>query len=71
MKSWDLLRGLKNSFAMPWLCGGDFNKLLNLLEKLGGRLWLYGQMQKFREALDEYGLFDLGFVGNNFTWFKI
>ena len=27
-------------------------------------------MQKFREALDEYGLFDLGFVGNKFTWFK-
>ena len=27
-------------------------------------------MQKFREALDECGLFDLGFVGNKFTWFK-
>lgn len=39
-------------------------------EKLGGRLRPYGQMQKFREVLDKYGLFDLGFVGNKFTWHK-
>ena len=27
-------------------------------------------MQKFHEVLDECGLFDLGFEGNKFTWFK-
>ena len=27
-------------------------------------------MQNFREALDECGLLDLGFVGNKFTWYK-
>ena len=27
-------------------------------------------MLKFREALDECGLFDLGFVGSKFTWYK-
>nr|XP_023920446.1 uncharacterized protein LOC112031976 [Quercus suber] len=49
---------------------GDFNELLKSHKKLGGRLRPYGQMQKFREALDECGLFDLGFVGNKFTWYK-
>ena len=70
MESWNLLRELNNRFSVPWLCGGDFNELLKSHEKSGGHLRPYGQMQKFREALDECGLFDLGFVGNKFTWFK-
>ena len=69
-ESWDLLRDLNNRFSVLWLCGGDFNELLKSHEKLGGRLRSYGQMQKFREVLDECGLCDLGFVGNKFTWFK-
>ncbi|XP_030939909.1 uncharacterized protein LOC115964800 [Quercus lobata] len=70
MESWDLLRDLNNRFSVPWLVGGDFNKLLKSQEKLGGWLRPYGQMLKFREALDECGLFDLGFVGCKFTWHK-
>ena len=70
MESWNLLRDLNNRFSVSWLCGGDFNELLKLHEKLGGRLRPYGQMQKFCEPLDECGLIDLGFVGNKFTWFK-
>ena len=31
MESWDLLRALNNQFSVPWLCGGDFNELLNLM----------------------------------------
>ena len=69
-ESWDLLRDLNNRFSVLWLCGGDFNELLKSHEKLGGRLRSYGQMQKFREVLDECGLCDLVFVGNKFTWFK-
>ena len=69
-KSWDLLKELNNRFSVPWLCGGDFNEILKSHEKLGGRLRPYGQMQNFREILDECGLLDLGFVGNKFTWSK-
>ena len=69
-ESQDLLHDLNNRFSVLWLCGGDFNELLKSHEKLGGRLRPYGQLQKFREVLDECGLFDLGFVGNKFTWFK-
>ena len=68
--SWNLLRNLQNQLALPWLCGGDFNELLKSHEKKGGRPRPYGQMQKFRDVLDECGLWDLGFVGKKFTWFK-
>ena len=68
--SWNLLRILQNQLALPWLCGGDFNELLKSHEKKGGRPLPYGQMQKFRDVLDECGLWDLGFVGKKFTWFK-
>ena len=69
-ESWDLLRSLHKKFAVPWICSGDFNELLKSHEKLGGRLRPYGQMEKFREVLDECGLFDLGYADNKFTWSK-
>ena len=47
-----------------------FNELLKLHENNGGRLRPYGQMEKFREVLDECNLLDLGYVGNKFTWSK-
>ena len=68
--SWNLLRTLQNQCDLPWLCGGDFNELLKSHEKSGGRPRPFGQMQKFREVLDECGLIDLGFIGKKFTWFK-
>ena len=70
METWNLIRELKIQFSLPWLCGGDFNELLKSHEKHGGRLRPYGQMEKFREVLDECNLLDLGYVGNKFTWSK-
>ena len=71
---WDFTKHLKLSLngqsSLPWLCASDFNELLKSHEKLGGHLQPYGQMQIFREALDECGLFHLSFIGKKFTWFK-
>ena len=58
-----LLWSLHKKFSVPWIYVGDFNELLKSHEKLGSRLRPYGQMEKFREVLDEWGLFDLGFSG--------
>ena len=55
---------------MPWLCGGDFNELTRQEEKLGGAARNHGQMQLFKDVLDECGFMDLGFVGSQFTWSK-
>ena len=70
LETWNLLRELHSQRSLPWLCGGDFNELLKSHEKHGGRLRPYGQMEKFREVLDECNLLDLGYVGNKFTWSK-
>ena len=70
-ESWDLLRSLHHQTSLPWLCAGDFNEILKQSEKLGGRTRPPGQMQLFRDILDECGLIDIGFKGSPFTWSKI
>ena len=66
--SWLCLRRLKTRNSIPWLCAGDFNEIVRSHEKLDGRLRPSGQMQEFRDVLDECGFRDLGFEGVKFTW---
>ena len=61
---------MKNQSAAPWICAGDFNEVAKEAEKLGGRTRPHGQMQAFRDIIDECGFMDLGFVGSKFTWHK-
>ena len=69
-KSWDLLKYLHRQSSMPWLCADDFNEITKQSEKVGGGLRPFLQMQNFKEALDECGLMDLGYIGSPFTWSK-
>lgn len=66
--TWKLLRELKEKFDMPWLCCGDFNEILFNYEKEGGSPRAERCMENFRRALEDCELFDLGFVGDAFTW---
>ena len=70
-ETWELLRNLHSQNSLPWLCAGDFNEILKQSEKLGGRIRPPGQMQLFRDTLDECGLMDIGFKGSPFTWSKL
>ena len=66
--SWNLLESLHRQCQMPWVVFGDFNEILSFDEKLG---WLdrdARQLEGFRECLSNCRLFDLGFVGQRFTW---
>jgi len=69
-EAWSMLRQLNSRFNLPWLCVGDFNKLLQSSEKLGGNNRSQNQMQLFRDIVDECGFIDLGFVGPQYTWQK-
>ncbi|KAJ1278868.1 hypothetical protein BS78_04G112000 [Paspalum vaginatum] len=67
-KTWRLMRILRNKYKKPWLCIGDFNEVLFSHEKEGGQPKSQACMEKFRYALEDCGLQDLGFEGDAFTW---
>ncbi|KAK2656063.1 hypothetical protein Ddye_009115 [Dipteronia dyeriana] len=66
--SWTLLRRLAGLTRLPWVCIGDFNKILCDNDKCGGVDRNWKSMSEIREALDDCGLEDMGFIGLSFTW---
>ncbi|PON57132.1 Endonuclease/exonuclease/phosphatase [Trema orientale] len=61
--SWQLLRRLSCMFDLPWICGGDFNKITSVNEKLGGQDRHSSAILDFQLALSDCELLDLGFSG--------
>ncbi|KAL0395126.1 UNVERIFIED_CONTAM: hypothetical protein Slati_4478800 [Sesamum latifolium] len=66
--TWKLLARLQGQSSRPWLCAGDFNELLDQSEKLGGPPRPVWQIRNFRTALLDCGLYNLGYLGDIFTW---
>lgn len=69
--SWNLLRrlaGIHELKHLPWVLGGDFNEILFESEKRGGVSRPFSQMQAFSDALEDCGLREISYVGDNFTW---
>ncbi|KAL0343067.1 UNVERIFIED_CONTAM: hypothetical protein Sangu_1194100 [Sesamum angustifolium] len=66
--TWKFLSRLHDQSRRAWLCAGDFNEILDQSEKLGGPPRPTWQIQKFREALEQCELVDLGFAGTPFKW---
>ncbi|CAM8914848.1 unnamed protein product [Rhodiola kirilowii] len=67
-ESWELLRNLSKQGDGPWLVLGDFNEILFGWELKGRRLRKEWQMRRFREAIEDSSLSDLGFNGDPFTY---
>ena len=59
---------LKVQSSLSWVVFGDFNEISHSDEKLGGPERDSRQMKDFRECLRRCGLFDLGYVGQRYTW---
>ncbi|TXG63781.1 hypothetical protein EZV62_010775 [Acer yangbiense] len=66
--SWALLRRLRDVDKLPWLCGGDFNELVSVKDKVGGSDKNFTGMTQFQQAVDECNLNDLGFSRPRLTW---
>ncbi|KAK2662525.1 hypothetical protein Ddye_001099 [Dipteronia dyeriana] len=66
--SWTILRRLAGMVSLPWIFLGDFNEILDSVEKLGGIPKSWNLLSDFRETLDDCGLEDLGYIGPKFTW---
>ncbi|KAK2654942.1 hypothetical protein Ddye_007994 [Dipteronia dyeriana] len=54
--SWTLLRRLAGMASLPWICLGDFNEILDGVEKMGGIPKNWNLFSDFRETLDDCGL---------------
>jgi hypothetical protein len=67
-ESWAILRFLSSLQPAPWLCVGDFNEIVEQVEKEGSLLRRDSQMNHFHEAFEFCQLGDLGFTGPRFTW---
>lgn len=66
---WDhLVYLVQLKFQGPWCVVGDFNTMLSVSEKKGGRFLRPLYMEDFKDCLSTCKLFDAGFVGSSFTW---
>ncbi|GKB51608.1 RNA-directed DNA polymerase, eukaryota, reverse transcriptase zinc-binding domain protein [Tanacetum coccineum] len=54
----------------PWLLMGDFNVILDPLERSAGSSYFTSGMEDFRDCLGEMGVEDLCMSGLKFTWNK-
>jgi hypothetical protein len=58
-KTWDMLKFIKTSSHLSWLCIGDFNNVLHREEHCGVQERSYAQIAGFCEAMDVCGLLAL------------
>jgi hypothetical protein len=54
-KTWDMLKFIRSSNDLPWLCIGDFNEVLLRSEHVGVNERSWSQMDGFREIVDVCG----------------
>jgi hypothetical protein len=65
---WTVLSSFGVSLSAPWLCIGDFNSILSPNDKYGGRPYNSLLANPFMDFIDTFGMVDLGFSGNPYTW---
>ncbi|XP_074352059.1 uncharacterized protein LOC141691220 [Apium graveolens] len=66
--SWQMIRDLAGASSLPWCIIGDFNDLMSMTEKEGGRVHPHALLDGFSETVGDCGLVDLGFKGDKYTW---
>ncbi|GLT46072.1 hypothetical protein SLA2020_198580 [Shorea laevis] len=69
-ESWALLKSLKSSSTLPWVCLGDFNEIMRQSEKVGGNPRSERQIHSFCNAIEYCELSELGFKGPRFTFIR-
>jgi hypothetical protein len=65
-----MLKFIKSTSPLPWMCIGDFNEVLHQSEHVGVQERSHAQIDGFREMVDVCGLYDLGFEGRSWTFEK-
>ncbi|KAK4833356.1 hypothetical protein QYF36_003358 [Acer negundo] len=66
--SWELLKRIKRVDNLPWVCGGDFNEITSVEEKMGGSNKQVLGMVNFILVINDCNLIDLSFSRPKLTW---
>ncbi|GJZ02918.1 reverse transcriptase [Tanacetum coccineum] len=66
--TWMLLRSIKSLSTLPWVCFGDFNKVLYSFEKVGARGCNMRELEAFAASCQDCNLYDLRYRGTSMTW---
>lgn len=69
-KTWAVLKFIKATSPLPWVCIGDFNEVLHRSEHVGVQERNRAQIEGFRDMVDICGLCDLGYEGRSWTYEK-
>jgi hypothetical protein len=56
------------TWTLSWLCAGDFNEILYQYEKEGVVKRAQACLDRFKNAIEDCGLYDLGFTSDVSTW---
>ena len=62
---WKINQGVE---GRDWILGGDFNMIIDLEEKKGGRRRLDGESVLFKESIEEMGMVDIISREEIYTW---
>jgi hypothetical protein len=65
---WTTLAAFVDNCDFPWFCIGDFNAITAQHDKLGGRPFQMFSRNTFSFFMNQFGMIDLGFSGNPYTW---
>jgi hypothetical protein len=65
---WTTLASFGATYPDHWLCVGDFNAITSPDDKLGGRPFNNSTANPFSDFINSFGMVDLGFSGNPYTW---
>lgn len=62
-KTWDMLKHVKSSSHLPYVCIGGFNEVLHRPEHHGVQEKSNAQISGFQDVEDVRGMYDLGYEG--------
>ncbi|GLT63636.1 hypothetical protein SLA2020_361860 [Shorea laevis] len=65
---WDELCEVAKYFNGPWLVIGDFNDVVDQVEKFGGAPISQSRVRAYTDCMGDYNLMDIGYTGGRFTW---
>jgi hypothetical protein len=67
-KTWDMLKFVRSSSVLPWMCIGNFNKVLHQHEHDGMADCSLARIEGFCDMVDVCELADLGYKGKSWTF---